>query len=113
MTEANRDQLFSVSSHHGPDAGRPPFFDGDVPTRRVSYFENAYGEQSLFVEDLETGDCVVWCGDAGWEPHPIRGGQVEDLRMTREEIAWVGACLLAAERRRGLDRRPVEPHSSQ
>jgi hypothetical protein len=101
MAEAYREPLLRVSNHHGPDAGRAPFFDGDVPTRWVSYFENMYGEQSVFVEDLETGECAVWCGDAGWTPHPIRGGQVEDLRMTPEEIAWVRACLLAVERRRG------------
>ena len=56
MADAYRELLFKVSNHHGPDAGRPPFFDPDVETRSVSYFENAYGEQSVFVEDLETGE---------------------------------------------------------
>ena len=101
MTDSDRDPLFSVSNHHSPACGRPPVFDGDVPTRSYRYFENAYGEQSVFVEDLETGECVIWCGDAGWTPHPLRGGQVDDLRMTPEEIAWVRACLLAIERRKG------------
>jgi hypothetical protein len=101
MAATDREPLFRVSNHHGPDAGRPPAFDGDVAMRSMSYFENAYGEQSLFVEDVETGECTLWCGDAGWEPHPIRGGQVEELRMTPEETVWVRACLLAVERRRG------------
>ncbi len=40
--------LFTVSNHHVTNAGQPPALNGDDPNMYHSYFENAYGEQSIF-----------------------------------------------------------------
>ena len=99
MSTSDAAPLLRVSNHHATSAGCPPSFDGDTPMRYHSYFENAYGEQSIFVHDATTGQSVVWCGDAGWEPHPVRDQHVEGILLTPEELAWVRACILALERR--------------
>src|SRR5688572_28095059 len=99
--------LFTVSNHHGPQTGECRLFDGDSPTHSHSYFENAYGEQSVFVHDRVSGECVVWCGDAGWEPHVGRHGHVDGGNLGPEELAWIHGCLLAIRRRSGEDTGPA------
>jgi len=87
--------LFIVSNHHGPDAGVPPTFTGDDPHVYHSYFENYYGEQALFVYERDTQKAVLWCGDAGWQPSPVRDGRVEGLLLSAAEQLWLQACWQA------------------
>jgi hypothetical protein len=87
--------LFIVSNHHGPDAGVPPTFTGDDPHVYHSYFENFYGEQSLFVYERDTQQAVLWCGDAGWQPYPVKDGCVEGLLLSAAEQLWLQACWQA------------------
>jgi hypothetical protein len=87
--------LFTVSNHHGPDAGAPPTLNGDNPKVYHSYFENFYGEQSLFVYDRVTQQAVLWCGDAGWHPYPVRNGRVDGLLLSAAEQLWLQACWQA------------------
>jgi hypothetical protein len=92
-------RLFSVSNHHVSDAGHPPTVEGDAPNTYHGYFENRYGEQSLFVYERESGRCSLWCGDAGWgEPHPVIDGRVPGLVLAPEELAWLRACWTAVTR---------------
>ncbi len=64
--------LFTVSNHHGPDAGDPPTLNGDDPNVYHSYFENCYGEHSLFVYDRTTQQAIRWCGlSITHKSHPL------------------------------------------
>jgi hypothetical protein len=95
MTEAELEPLFTVSNHHSPEAGQPPALKGDTPHLYHSYFENMFGEQSIFVYDWQTRQAVLWSGDAGWQPYPVVNGQVPDLKLREEELTWLRACWQA------------------
>ncbi len=95
MNALDTEPLFSVSNHHGPDTGQPPTLNGDAPNLYHSYFENRFGEQSMFVYNRDTRQAVLWCGDAGWQPYPVVNGRVEELRFNDEELTWLRACWQA------------------
>jgi hypothetical protein len=92
MTEP---RLFSVSNHHGGDGNEPPFIDGNEPETYHSYFENAHGDQSLFIFRRKTREAVLYSGDAGWLAFPVIDGQVPGLVLSPDEVLWVAACLQA------------------
>lgn len=93
--------IFTMSNRHSPACGTPPAIDdaaGDV--RYHGYFENRYGEQSLFVYDRDTGAALLYNGDAGWDmPYRVIDGRPEGLLLTREEAAWLAACWHAVRSR--------------
>lgn len=95
MTKSERVPLFTVSNHCVKEACQPPVLNGDDPNTYHSYFENAYGEQSIFVYKRNTGEGVIWCGDADWKPYPVVNGQVEGLILSTEEQIWLQACWQA------------------
>ncbi len=97
MTESGHKPLFVVSDHHAgaEGGGQPPCIDGDTPGTYHSYFENMYGEQSPFVCRRDTGEAVVYSGDAGWAAFPVNGGQVRGLVLSPDEALWLRACLVA------------------
>src|SRR4051812_2174515 len=90
--------LFAVSNHHFLAAGTPPTVNGDDPQTYHSYFENAHGEQLLFVYRWETHEATLWHGDLGWEPRAVVNGQVADLTLGPEEQLWLAACWRASTR---------------
>ncbi len=95
MNQSKAKPLFSVSNHHTDKCGKPPSVDGDEPNTYHGYFENRYGEQSIFVHKRATGEAVVFCGDAGWTAYRVVNGQVEGLVLAPEERIWLQACLKA------------------
>ena len=95
MTQSKERPLFTVSNHHLPGAGPPPSVDGDEPNCYHGYFENRYGEQSVFVYKKDTNEALVYCGDADWTAHPVINGQVQGLLLSKDEQVWLRACLQA------------------
>ena len=69
--------------------------DGDDPNTDHSYFENQYGEQSLFVFQRDTRVAKVYSGDAGWTAFLVVDGKVPGLILAPEEAIWLSACLMA------------------
>ena len=99
--------LVSIPNHHPPSCGVPPLVPVAEEQRYLGYFENAYGEQALFVYDHPTQQGMLYLGDAGWEqPHPVSDGVVQDVRLTPHEQWWLRACWEAATASR---RRPSAP----
>ena len=99
--------LVCVTNHHPPTCGSPPQIDASTGQHYVGYFENAYGEQAVFVYDHPTQQGTLYLGDAGWEqPHPVSDGVVQDVRLTPHEQRWLRACWEAATASR---RRPSAP----
>src|SRR5258708_472604 len=96
MTMTQR--IFTVSDHHvaAPEGRRPPQINGDDPNTYHSYFENACGEQSLFVYRRETKKATLYCGDAGWVAFPVVDGRVVGLVLSPAEELWVQACWQAS-----------------
>lgn len=87
--------LFVVSNHHEAAAGTPPTILGDTPGVYHSYFENTYGEQSLFVYERDTKRATLWCGDAGWQSYSVIDGRVDGLLQSPAEQLWLQACWQA------------------
>jgi hypothetical protein len=95
MTQSEEHPLFTVSNHHFPGTGSPPSVDGDEPNHYHSYFENRYGEQSIFVYKKDTDEAMVLCGDADWNAYPVINGEVQGLLLSKDEQIWLKACLQA------------------
>lgn len=92
--------ILTVFNGHLPGCGQPPRIVAGRPgsTLAVSYFENAYGEQWLFVCDRQTRQATLYSGDCGWDrPTSIVDGHpAGDLVMADEEFQWVAAAYKAA-----------------
>jgi hypothetical protein len=72
--------------------------------RYIGYFENAFGEQLVFVHDRGEPDATLYLGDLDWEPRRVSEASglpdVGDLILNREERAFVCACWIATAWRR-------------
>lgn len=88
--------IFQVRNHHVESCGIPPRFD-NPPGVYLSYFENQFGEQSIFVFDYKTKEAFLYMGDAGWDrPRKVvEGGRVPGLIYGEDEAAWLFACWIA------------------
>jgi hypothetical protein len=90
--------LFRVRNKHVAASGTPPAIDGNTPHRYHSYFENAQGEQIVFIYDYESDQGTLYHGDLGWDrPRPVEeGGQCPSVVLDEAERLWQRACWMAA-----------------
>lgn len=89
--------IFQATNHHTPDCGIPPRIDATDSPQYRGYFENAQGEQAIFVYDRPARRGTLYLGDAGWEtPHRVRDGVATDLVLSGPERQWLLACWEAA-----------------
>jgi len=89
--------LFVMKNVQAESCGAPPYFENENPNLRRSYFENLFGEQWVFIYDMESGSCTVRSGDAGWDNvYEVREGQVPGLIIHEGEALWVMACYIEA-----------------
>jgi hypothetical protein len=99
MVEKTGDVLLQVRNHHAAEAGTPPRIDDADVNHYVGHFENAYGEQAVFVFDRSARSGKVYLGDAGWESgHVVIDGIAPDLVLNEPELLWLRACWQAASR---------------
>lgn len=92
-----RKPIFEVSNHHTKDCGKAPFIDGDRRKRYHGYFENEYGEQSIFVYDYEVNEGMLWMGDTGWDKSfKVIEARVPELVLSRNEALWLYNCWMTA-----------------
>jgi hypothetical protein len=101
----NPPSLFHVRNKQSPACGTPPEIDGNTPHRYHSYFENAQGEQLIFLYDYESDQGTLNHGDLGWDqPHPAEeGGQCPSVVLDGAERLWLRACWMAATALRKRD----------
>jgi hypothetical protein len=89
--------FFAMRNRHGPDSGEPPVFRDDAPGKYFGYFENALGEQWVFVYDRESRTAELSGGDIGWEQViPVSEGKPAGLVLRPEEAHWLQSCWTAA-----------------
>ena len=95
-----RQRLLEIDNCH-VDEG-PCWRQEDLAGKHVSYFENAYGEQWVFIFDAKTQLAELWGGDCGWKMIPVteRGA---DVILNEAEKLWLQACWLAATDRYGRE----------
>lgn len=94
------DRLLDLTDHHPAPA---PVIE-QRPGRYIGYFENALGEQLVFVHDEGEADATLYLGDVDWEPRRVSDADglpdVGDLILNREERAFLCACWIATAWRR-------------
>ncbi len=91
------DALFHVRNKHSAACGEPPSIDGNTPNRYHAYFENAQGEQLIFVYDRETNSGTLYHGDLGWDkPRSVADGTCPSVVLDEAESLWLRACWMAA-----------------
>jgi hypothetical protein len=62
----------------------------------VSYFENRYGEQWVFVYDRQTKKGELRGGDVKWDTVlPVHEGQ-DQMTLNDDEATWLRTCWKAA-----------------
>jgi hypothetical protein len=88
--------LLEIESHDGDDG--PTWRPADLKGKFASYFENAHGEQWVFVYDGKTHQGELYGGDCGWKPERVRDGRV-GLMLDEAEHLWLQACWMAATER--------------
>jgi len=89
--------FFVMRNHHGADSGEPPVFRNDTGSKYLGYFENAFGEQWVFVFDRELKKAELVGGDAGWQnSFAVVDGHAQDVVLGTLEIDWLRACWRAA-----------------
>lgn len=113
------EQICTIINKHSEDCGQPPQFELD-DFAYVSYFENAHGEQSIFLYDSENREVVVYLADAGWEnPQTIPARLLIESTMPSKEVdigimpdsdekIWLKACKSAIEPRISQDIKQTE-----
>ena len=91
------DPLLKIRNRHAVACGDPPIVNSDDPHVYIGYFQNALGEQWIFVSNMETREARLYGGDIGWnKAQPVENGHVEGLVLRPEELAWLRACWIAA-----------------
>lgn len=94
--EQQEPYIFQVRNHQTESCGSPPHFD-DPSGVYLSYYENQFGEQNIFIYDYKTKEAFLYMGDAGWErPRKVvEGGKVPGLIYGEDEATWLFACWMA------------------
>ena len=93
--------VFVAGNKHSTACGEPPGTRNEGRAHRYyGYFENASGEQWVFVYDGETRRGVLQGGDVHWDKvHAVGEDGVVDLVLTDPERQWLAACWRAARAR--------------
>ena len=74
----------------------PPRITDAEPDQYRGYFENAHGDQAIFLHDRATHQSDLFVGDAGWKRFRVVNGNVEGLTLNEEELTWLRTCWRAA-----------------
>lgn len=62
----------------------------------LSYFENAYGEQLIFVYRKGSNKGTLYHSDYDWEAVEIIDGNTPEMVTDQHELMWLNACWWAA-----------------
>ena len=80
-----------------PPAASRPVSTATRPTATTPYFENAQGEQLIFIYDREADTGTLYHGDLGWnQPRPVVDGKCPSIVLDEAETLWLRACWMAA-----------------
>jgi hypothetical protein len=89
--------FFAMRNNHVSGCGEPPLVRNEAPGRYYGYFENAYGEQWVFVYDRANKTAELRGGDVGrGQVFQVVGGRAPGLVLGQEEAHWLRAGWSAA-----------------
>ena len=92
------DNVLRIVNIHAAECGTAPNVTNDGGRSHLGYFENAFGDQWLFVYDRATRTAEVRGGDLDWDTaFPVRDGVVDaDLILASEVVSWIRLCWQTA-----------------
>ena len=82
-----------------------------APDAYVSYFENTFGAQLVFVRRRSEPHATLWQGEDAWKPVRITPHFQPSLtiRLDADELDWLQACRRASGLVPRQPRRPINP----
>lgn len=86
---------FVVELVESEDGSYPPL--DLVKHDYISYFENEFGEQLIFVYLNRTQTATLYHSDYDWEPVEVVDGLAPEMVTNAQERLWLGACWWAAK----------------
>lgn len=89
--------VFMAKNFHCVACGKPP----NIKAKSVfqtSYFENALGEQMVYVYDRKSDAALLYHGDAEWDPpHMVDLDAAKcDVVLDADEKLWLKACIVCS-----------------
>ncbi|MBN1484563.1 MAG: hypothetical protein JXA37_07560 [Chloroflexia bacterium] len=87
--------LLQIYNQH-TDACGVPAAQANTDGRYYGYYANEYGEQFVFVYDLEAEAGALFGGDLHWDnPVAVVEGRAEGILLGEGELQWLAACWRA------------------
>ena len=82
-----------------------------APDAYVSYFENTFGDQLVFVRRRSERHATLWQGEDAWKPVRIAAILRPSLtiRLDDDELDWLNACRSASGLAPRQPERPIKP----
>lgn len=62
----------------------------------ISYFENEYGEQLIFVYLKRDATATLYHSDCNWEAYNVTDGKAPEIVLDMQEQLWLAGCWWAA-----------------
>ncbi len=86
-------QLLKIGNTHSESCGTPPILNAS--NNYIGYFENQYGEQWVFIGDIEKESAEIYGGDIDWAGLKIDLKKpVPDTILNQPEAHWIISCLM-------------------
>lgn len=90
--------ILTVNNIHDPSCGTPPQINNEG--KRVSYFQNQYGEQWFFISDDDAQTGVLTGGEVNWTEHTITWeSPLPEITLNMAETYWLYGCMMALFRK--------------
>ncbi len=90
--------FLTIHNKHAERFGTPPTINNASRDVYVGYFESPYRDQWVFTFDFKTHEGRLRGGNAQWEKvYEVCDGDVSELTLGQEEVAWLQACWKAAQ----------------
>jgi hypothetical protein len=89
--------LLTIRNHHVPGSGDPTPIDSESGNQYIGYFENAHGEQWVYVFDRVQEVATLRGGDIGWDNAvEVKDDGGAELTLGHEEQLWLYVCIEAS-----------------
>lgn len=90
--------ILTIKNQHIAESGTPPKID--TIGKRVSYFQNQFGEQWFFVSCDSSQTGVLTGGEVEWTEHSISWDKLlPEFSLDAAETFWLYGCIYALFRK--------------
>jgi hypothetical protein len=94
-SDAMAEPMLTVYNKHPMRSEEPPHYDTREKGKYFGYFQNAEGEQWLFIYDRTTKTAILKGGDVDWPSEAVLTSSIAPYVLGSEEKQWLAACWKA------------------